>query len=106
MREFRLVLTTVPDEEAGRRIARRLVEERLAACVNVSPPVTSFYWWGGKIVEDRECVLLIKTKDSRLGRLEALVKELHPYELPEFIALPLAAGSSEYLAWLDKETGG
>jgi periplasmic divalent cation tolerance protein len=105
MRELRLVLTTVPDKETGRRIARRLVEERLAACVHVSPAVASLYWWEGKIVEDREFVLLIKTKDSRLGRLETLVKELHPYELPEFIALPVAAVSSEYLAWLDKETG-
>jgi periplasmic divalent cation tolerance protein len=105
MTEFRLVLTTVPDEEAGLRIARRLVEERLAACVNVSPAVTSFYRWHGKIVEDREFVLLIKTKVSLVARLEAVVKELHPYEVPEFIALAIDSGSSEYLGWLDKETG-
>ena len=104
MTEFRLVLTTVPDEELGRRIARTLVEERLAACVNLSPAVTSFYWWGGKIVEDREFILLIKTKASVLDRLEARLKELHPYEIPEFIALPVAAGSAQYLGWLDTET--
>ena len=104
MKEFRIVLSTVPDEELGRRLARTLVEERLAACVNVSPAVTSFYWWGGKIVEDREFILLIKTKASVLDRLEARLKELHSYKVPEFIALPVAAGSAEYLGWLDAET--
>ena len=104
MTEFRLVLTTVPDEELGRRLARTLVEERLAACVNVSPAVTSFYWWGGKLVEDREFILLIKTKASVLDRLEARLKELHSYEIPEFISLPIASGSTAYLGWLDAET--
>ena len=104
MKEFRLVLTTVPDKELGRRLARTLVEERLAACVNVSPAVTSFYWWGGKIVEDREFILLIKTKASALDRLEVRLKELHPYEIPEFISLPVASGSPAYLGWLDAET--
>jgi periplasmic divalent cation tolerance protein len=103
MKDFRLVLTTVPEEELGRRLARTLVEERLAACVNVSPAVTSFYWWGGKIVEDREFLLVIKTKASVLERLRARLKELHPYEIPEFVALPVVAGSPEYLGWLDTE---
>jgi periplasmic divalent cation tolerance protein len=105
MKEFRLVLSTVPDEELGRRIARTLVEERLAACVNVSPGVTSFYRWDGKLVEDREFILLIKTKASVLERLEARLKELHPYEIPEFISLTIASGSPEYLGWLDTEIG-
>ncbi len=104
MPEFRLVLTTVPDEELGRRLARTLVEERLAACVNVSPAVTSFYRWSGKIVEDREFILLIKTKASALEPLEARLKELHPYEVPEFISLPVVSGSPAYLGWLDAET--
>lgn len=104
MKEFRLVLTTVPDEEVGRRIARTLVEERLAACVNVSPVVTSFYWWDKKLVEDRELILLIKTKALLLERLESRLKELHPYEIPEFIALPVASGSRDYLGWLAAET--
>jgi periplasmic divalent cation tolerance protein len=104
MTEFRLVLTTVQDEEIGRRLARTLVEERLAACINVSPAVTSFYWWGGKLVEDREFILLIKTKASLLDRLEARLKELHSYEIPEFISLPIASGSTAYLGWLDAET--
>ncbi|OGD19468.1 MAG: cation tolerance protein CutA [Candidatus Aminicenantes bacterium RBG_16_63_16] len=104
MGEFRLVLTTVPDEELGRRIARTLVEERLAACVNVSPAVLSFYWWDKKLVEDREFILLVKTKASILERLEARLKELHPYQVPEFIALPIDSGSPEFLGWLDAET--
>ncbi len=104
MKEFRLVLTTVPNEEVGRRIARTLVEERLAACVNVSPAVTSFYWWDKKLVEDRELILLIKTKALLLERLESRLKELHPYEVPEFIALPIASGSRDYLGWLAAET--
>jgi periplasmic divalent cation tolerance protein len=104
MKEFRLVLTTVPDEETGRRIARRLVEERLAACVNITAAATSLYRWEGKIVDDREFVLLIKTKASLLGRLEAAVKELHPYRVPEVIALTIDSGSAEYLGWLAQET--
>ncbi len=104
MTDFRVVLTTVPDEDTGRRLGRTLVEERLAACVNVSPAVASFYWWGGKLVEDTERVLLIKTKAAVLERLEARLKELHPYELPEFIALPVIAGSAAYLRWLGAET--
>lgn len=105
MSEFRIVLTTVPDEERGRRIARTLVEERLAACVNVSPAVTSFYWWDKKLVEDSEFILVIKTKAPLIDRLEARLKELHPYEVPEFITLAVDAGSREYLDWLDAETG-
>jgi periplasmic divalent cation tolerance protein len=104
MKEYRLALTTVPDEETGRRIARTLVEERLAACVNVGPALTSFYWWDGKIVEDGERILFIKTKASVLDRLEARLKELHPYQVPEFISLPIASGSPEYLRWLEFET--
>ena len=104
MTEYRLVLTTVPDEELGRRIARTLVEERLAACVNVGPAVTSFYWWDKKLVEDDERMVLIKTKAAILDRLEARLKELHPYQVPEFIALPIDSGSPEYLGWLDAET--
>jgi len=104
MTEFRLALTTVPDEETGRRLARTFVEERLAACVNVGPAVTSFYWWEGKLVEGGERLLIIKTRASLLGRLEARLKELHPYQVPEFIAMPIVAGSREYLGWLDAES--
>jgi periplasmic divalent cation tolerance protein len=104
MTEYSLVLTTVPDEEIGRRIARTLVEERLAACVNVGPAVTSFYWWDKKLVEDGERMIFIKTKAAILDRLEARLKELHPYEVPEFISLPIASGSPEYLRWLEAET--
>ena len=104
MTEFRLALTTVPDEQTGRRLARAFVEERLAACVNVGPAVTSFYWWEGKLVEGGERLLIIKTRASLLDRLEARLKELHPYQVPEFIALPIVAGSRDYLGWLDAES--
>jgi periplasmic divalent cation tolerance protein len=104
MKEFRLVLTTVPDEETGRRIARRLVEERLAACVTISSGVTSLYRWRGEVVEDQEFVLLVKTKASLVARVESAIREIHPYEVPEIIALPIEAGSPDYLDWLDKET--
>lgn len=105
MTEFRLVLTTVPDEETGRSLARALVEERLAACVNVGPAVTSFYWWEGRLTEDGERILFIKTRAPLLERLETRLKALHPYKVPEFIALSVDSGSAEYLAWVEKETG-
>lgn len=104
MTEFRLALTTVPDEQTGRRLARAFVEERLAACVNVGRALTSFYWWEGKLVEGGECLLIIKTRAALLDRLEARLKELHPYQVPEFIVLPIVAGSRDYLGWLDAES--
>jgi periplasmic divalent cation tolerance protein len=106
MKDFIIVLNTVPDERTGYEIGRRLVEERLAACVTVSGAAKSLYWWEGKIAEEREFVLLIKTKASLFGRLEERLKELHPYRVPEIIALPVVKGAANYLAWLDEETGG
>jgi periplasmic divalent cation tolerance protein len=104
MKKFILVLTTVPNEKTGQQIARALVEERLAACVTVSPAAQSFYWWEGRIMKEREHILIIKTKASAYDELEARLKGLHPYDVPEFIALPIERGSKRYLAWVDKET--
>jgi len=104
MKKFILVLTTVPDEKTGQQIARALVEERLAACVTVSPAAQSFYWWEGRIMKEREHILIIKTKASAYDQLEARLKELHPYDVPELIALPIERGSKKYLAWVDMET--
>lgn len=101
-----LVLSTVPDEEKGRMIARTLVEERLAACVTVGGAAESFYRWEGRIAAEREFVLIIKTRTGIYPRLEARLKALHPYSVPEIIALPVAAGHPAYLAWLERETGG
>ncbi|MGB9004117.1 MAG: divalent-cation tolerance protein CutA [Candidatus Aminicenantales bacterium] len=104
MTEFILALTTVPDEAKGQEIARLLVEKRLAACVTVTPASRSFYWWQGKICEESEYVLLIKTRRGLFGKLEAALKAVHPYQVPELIALPVELGSQAYLDWLKSET--
>ena len=98
---FRVVLVTCGTLAEGRRIARRVVSSRLAACVNIIlSPVESFYTWKGNLEKAREYLLVIKTTSKRLAELESEVKRLHTYEVPEFIALPVVAGSREYLAWL------
>jgi len=99
-----LVLSTVPDESQGRKIARALVEARLAACVTVSSACRSFYRWEGKISEDKEHMLFIKTKGVLYKKLEAKLKEMHSYTVPEIIVLPIVRGSKKYLDWLAAET--
>lgn len=103
MSKFCLVLTTVPEEKAGREIGRTLVEEKLAACVTISA-ARSIYRWEGKICDEPEYILLIKTKTALFEGLKARIKKLHPYKLPEIIALPIEKGSEDYLGWLDEET--
>lgn len=98
---FRLVLVTVPSEEEGGRIARVLVGEGLAACVNIVPRVRSVYRWKGKIQEDAESLLIIKTLDAMLQDLERRVVGLHSYDVPEVIALPIDRGREDYLDWLE-----
>jgi len=99
-----VVLSTVPDEAKGREIARALVEERLAACVTVSAAVRSLYRWQGEIADETEFLLVIKTRRSLYARLEARLKALHPYTVPEILALPVAAGNEAYLKWIGEET--
>ena len=94
-----VVLTTLAAAADAAAFARALVSDRLAACVNVLPPMTSLYRWKGAVEEDSERQLVIKTTSDRLAALEARVRELHPYELPEFVVLT-AAASTSYLAWL------
>jgi periplasmic divalent cation tolerance protein len=94
-----VVLTTVGESTDAAAFARVLVADRLAACVNVLPPMTSLYWWKGAIEEDREQQLVIKTTQDRVAAIEARFQELHPYELPEFVVLS-AEASTAYLAWL------
>ena len=101
----RMVLVTCPSLALARKIARAVVEKRLAACVNVvQSPVESLYTWKGRLESARERLLLIKTTAERLSLLEREVKRLHTYAVPEFIALPIAEGSPEYLAWLGETT--
>lgn len=98
-----LVLVTAPDAERGAALGRTLVEERLAACVNILPGLRSIYHWQGAVEEESEVLLLIKTSSDLLPQLTERVKELHPYEVPEVLALPIAGGSSDYLHWLHGE---
>ena len=97
-----IVLTTLAADADAAALARTLVEERLAACVNVLPPMTSVYQWEGRVQEEREHQLVIKTVAGRLPALEARLHELHPYEVPEFLVLTAAAGSEAYLRWVDE----
>lgn len=99
----RVVLVTAPSAEVGQQIALTLVEERLAACVNLVPGLTSIYRADGEVKRDEEVLLLIKTCDPRCDSLAARVRELHPYELPEVLALPAVAGDPAYLAWVTAE---
>jgi periplasmic divalent cation tolerance protein len=100
--QARVVLVTCGTLMEGRRIARRVVSSRLAACVNIIlSPVESFYTWKGKLEKAREYLLVIKTTVERLAELEDQVKRLHSYEVPEFIALAAAEGSAKYLLWLE-----
>jgi periplasmic divalent cation tolerance protein len=99
-----LVITNLGDIDSARRLARALVEQRLAACVNLLPGVQSVYRWQGNIEEEGEVTLLIKTTEARYAELEAAIRALHPYELPELIALPVAAGLPAYLHWIRQET--
>lgn len=100
-----LVLTNLPDHASATAFATALVEERLAACVNILAPCTSVYRWQGKIESASEVPLLIKTTQDRYAALEAAVRARHPYELPELIALPISDGLPAYLNWLAAETG-
>jgi len=99
-----LVFTTLPNQDSARQLARQLVEARLAACVNVMSPCQSIYRWQGKLNEDGEIPVIIKTSVANYDRLEAFVRENHPYELPELVALNITHGLPGYLAWLTEET--
>ena len=99
-----VILCTVPDEATAQKLARGLVEKRLAACVNAIPGVKSFYRWQGKLATDPEIQLLIKTRHGRFGELAAWIKANHPYDLPEIVAIPAERVSEEYLAWVLEQT--
>lgn len=99
-RAFRLVLSTCPDMDSARRIARALVSERLAACVNIVPVAQSIYRWRGKTESATEQLLIIKSRARDFRALEQRLHALHPYELPELLAVSISDGSPGYLAWL------
>ncbi len=95
-----VVLVTVPDLKAGRRLARAALEARLIACANLVPRVESHYWWQGAIEAGAEVLLVMKTTAARLDALEKLVLDKHPYDTPEFLVLPVSRGSRRYLKWV------
>ncbi len=109
--QYLLILNTCPDKETAVRVANTLINKRLAACVNILPGLTSIYHWQGKVATDEEHLLLIKSTHDAYNDVESTIRETHPYELPEVIAVPLVAGLDSYLAWIGgnvivgKETG-
>jgi periplasmic divalent cation tolerance protein len=101
MEQFRIVLTTASSRDEAKRIAKTLVEGRLAACVNLVGGVESIYRWQGKVEEAAEVLLLIKTNVEKLEALETAVRRLHSYDVPEFLIFEVNGGSAAYLKWLD-----
>ena len=99
-----LVITNLPNRDSAAKLAHVLVERRLAACVNILSPCRSVYRWQGRTEYAEEFPMLIKTTKDRYAELEAAIREGHPYELPEIIAIPLAGGLSAYLEWVESET--
>ena len=95
-----LVMVTAPNLKVARKLAQAVVKSRLAACANLIPKIESHYWWQGKIESSAEVLLLIKTTRAKLPALEKLILAEHPYDTPEFIALPLHGGNERYLAWI------
>ncbi len=99
-----LVLTNLPDRDAAERLAERLVAQRVAACVNILAPCRSVYRWQGALQRDEEHPMLIKTSGERYAALEQAIRDAHPYELPEIVAVPIERGLPAYLSWIAEET--
>jgi periplasmic divalent cation tolerance protein len=106
MPEILLVFTTLPDPASAETLARYLVENNLAACVSAQAPCRSVYRWQGVVETTSETTLLIKTRADRYPQLETAIRERHPYEVPEIVALPVSAGFPAYLQWVANETEG
>lgn len=105
MTDAMLVLTTLPNADAAAEMARSIVEERLAACANLFPALRSIYKWQAKLEDQNEVLVLFKTRQEHFDRLRARILELHPYEVPEVLAIPVEQGYQPYLDWLARETG-
>jgi periplasmic divalent cation tolerance protein len=105
MTDFVMVLTTMPDDDRADELARALVDERLAACVNVHKAMSSTYRWHETVEHEAERQLVIKTTRDRVAALKDRMRLLHPYEVPELIVIPIADGSEDYLNWLSAQTG-
>ena len=105
MSDFQIVLSTCGDRETAERIAHRLVEQRLAACVNILPGVQSIYQWRGAVQSESEVLVVIKTKAPLIQEVQSTIASLHSYEVPEFLVLPILGGSEAYMAWLEASLG-
>jgi periplasmic divalent cation tolerance protein len=102
MNEFSVIFCTVPNIESGEKIANLLVEQKLAACVNIVPGLRSIYRWEDKICDDCELLLVIKTRSSIFEQIKSSIKSLHPYSVPEIISIPIKDGDDNYLKWIDQ----
>ena len=103
MLDFIQVMTAVDNEEDAQNIAAALVSQRLAASVQVIGPLTSTYWWNGDVTTAEEWLCLIQTRANLFAEVDAVIQQVHPYDVPEVLAVPVLAGGSSYLAWLDRE---
>jgi periplasmic divalent cation tolerance protein len=104
MPQYIQVFTTVEKREDAERIASSVVNKRVAACAQVIGPIRSTYWWKGEVEQAEEWLLVMKTREALFSVLEKEIKAIHPYEVPEIIALPIVAGSASYLEWIQEET--
>jgi periplasmic divalent cation tolerance protein len=100
-----LVLSTAGSEKEGKKIAHHLVKEGLAACVNVIPRISSFFFWEGKLCEEREVLILAKAEKAKMNKINKKIKDLHSYSVPEILFLKVAGGDREYLRWIGKMAG-
>ena len=104
--EIEVVLSNVPDEKIARELVETLVRERHAACGTILPGVTSVYWWDGAVQRGNEVLVMLKTTKAQSGRLVERAREIHPYDVPELIVLPVRTGDPSYLEWVSRETTG
>ena len=102
--QYVVVLTTLPEDIDAEAIATQLVEERVAACVNILPVMRSVYRWKHQVDHDDERQLIIKTTQERIRELESMIRKLHPAEIPEFVVIPISSGSADYLSWMTEST--
>lgn len=100
---YTVLFITTADTEEAKRIASTLLNQKKAACVNIVPKVSSLFWWQGKLDSGQESLLIVKTKTSLLSEVVTLVKQIHSYDVPEVIALPIVGGNQDYLDWIGKE---
>ena len=98
-----VLFTTASNSEEAHKIAKVLLSQRKAACVNIVPGISSLFWWQDKLDSAQESLLIVKTKASLLNQIVTLVREIHSYEVPEIVALPIIGGNEDYLEWIDKE---